>query len=358
VSQRVLIVEHLQSRLGPYSKYRYEVTYYLWRRKRSAPWFATSRRHRSAVDDNDGEYTYEIWVVAIPGQLSADHELSLESASGLGEDLKQAIADVAAGHVTGAIWKIDDLSGDQAAVLIGMPEKLQGLVDEPLAAAAAAAGIGSSAAEFTGQVAGAMLLKPVMEPVDSTLRSLEIIGVIAGLVTGLHGLSALCLKHLIRDKITKTLGDAFSQAIGNAIKGPDRRSSAAAWPGAAGRPAEPAVAPRQPATFGVTPVTAYSQDEVSRGRVRLRSGPRPAAYKDHGGEPAARTVASEETTQRLRRGKDLHHGAAADAPVDTLSAGRLAEPPLPDEPPTAVSWLSADVSSLGSRPGRAAGPSR
>jgi len=358
VSQRVLIAKHLQSRLGPDSEYRYEVTYYLWCRKRSVPWFAPSRRRRSAADDNDGEYTYEIWVVAIPGQLSVDHELGAESASGPDEDLKQAIADVAADRVTGAIWKIDDLSADQAAVLIGMPEKLQGLVDEPLAAAAAAAGMGDFAAEFTGQVAGAMLLRPVMEPVESTLRGLEIVGVIAGLVTGLHGLSALCMKHLIHDKITKMLGDAFSQAISNAIKAPDRASSAAAGPGADGRSAEPATASGQPATFGVTHVTADSEDEVPRRRTRLRFGRWRAAHEDDIREAVARTVASEETTQRLRRGKDLHHHAAAGGPMDTPSAGLLGELPLPENPPTAVSWLSTDVSSRGSRPGRAAGPSR
>jgi hypothetical protein len=222
VSQRVVIAEYLWSRLDADGNSAYEVTYDLWRRP--ASWPVT------------GRYTYEIWVVAIPRQRSADGETGAESGSDSGEDLKQAIADVAAARVTGAAWKIDDLSEGQAARLIGMPDKLQGLVDEPLRAAAGATGMPDPVAAFSGDVTGTLLLKPVMGPVKKALHGLEIVGAIAGLVTGLHGLSALCLKHLVHDRITEILGDAFSRAISQPrARELDERPSTATGPEAPGR---------------------------------------------------------------------------------------------------------------------------
>lgn len=233
MARSVLIAEDLQSRLGAGSDTEYEVMYYLWRRKRRAvPWFAA------------GRYRYEIWVTALPRRLSAGRgpspesasSLSPESASSLGEDLKQAIAGVAAGRVTATIWKIDDLSEGQAAALIDMPDKLQRLVDEPLRAAVGATGMPDPVAAVSADATGTLLLKPVMGPVKKALHRLEIVGVIAGLVTGLHGLSALCLKHLVHDRTTRMLGEAFSRAISQpGARELDKRPSADAGPEAPSR---------------------------------------------------------------------------------------------------------------------------
>lgn len=354
MSQRVLIAELLRSRLGTRSSSAYEVTYYLWRRKRRpAPWSVTGRR-RSAADDSDGEYTYEIWVVAIPRQLAADRALSAESASGPGGDLKQATADVAAGRVTGAIWKIDDLSEGNAARLIGMPDKLQGLVDEPLGALAGAVGMPAPAAAFTGNVAGALLLNPFMGPVESALHGLEIVGAIAGFVTGLPGLSALCLKHLVHDKITRLLSKAFSRGISGADKALDRQPSAGASPEAVGSLTRPATASRPPTTSEATRGRAGSEPWIPQGRTMRRTGRPPGSDADDGWGLPARTVPPEVTAKRLRSARSLHHRpAAAGAPVDTMS-GLLEEPPLPADPPT----LSNSPSAPDSRPGRITGMSR
>jgi hypothetical protein len=322
VGQEVLIAEYLRSRLGIDSNSAYEVTYYLWRRKRRpAPSYVAGRR-LSAADDSDGGYTYEIWVVAIPRQRAVGGELSAESGSGPGMDLKQAVANVSAARVVGAIWRIDDLAEGQAATLIGMPEKLKGLVDEPLGAAAGVIGMPAPAAVFSGDVAGTLLLRPVMEPVENALHGLEIVGAIVGLVTGLHGLSALCLKHLVHDRITKMLGDAFRWAISGAAKAPDRRLSEAPGPAAAGRPAEPATVSWQPTPSEVTRVNVSSEPRIPQGRGRPTTFPR-------------------------RR-------AAAGAPTDTPPAG----PPLAKNPAPAVRPLPAASSAVDSRPGQITGPPR
>ena len=342
--QRVLITEYLQSRLGPDSNSAYEVTYYLWRRKRRrAPQSVTGRR-LSAADDSDGGYTYEIWVVGIPRRPKADDEPSAKSSSGPGMDLKEAIADVVAGRVTGAIWKIDDLSERRAARLIGMPEKLQGLVDGPLRATAGAVGVAAPAAAFSGDVAGTLLLKPVMDPVDYVLHGLEIVGAIAGFVTGLPGLSALCLKHLVHDKITKLLGKAFSRAISGPDKAPDRQPSAVASPEAASRLARLATSSRPPGTSKVPSATADSEPRRPRrpARVRAAAG-QLGTHECRVRAAAAPTVASEETAQRIRPGRSSYRdGAAADRPMDTQSRDLWGKPPLPADPPTATAPLPAD----------------
>ena len=360
MSQRVLIAGYLRSRLGPDSNSAYEVTYYLWRRKRlRAPRSVTGRR-LSAADDSDGGYTYEIWVVTIPRRRKADDEPSAESGGGPGLDLKEAVADVAAGRVTGAIWKIDDLSERRAARLIGMPEKLKGLVDEPLGTAAGAIGMPAPAAVFSGNVAGTLLLRPVMEPVENALHGLEIVGAIAGLVTGLHGLSALCLKHLVHDRITKTLGKAFSRAISGPDKAPDRQPSAVASPEAAGRLARPATASRPSGTSEVPSATTDSEPWRPRRHPRVRAATDRLGTHESRVLAAAPIVASEETAQGIRSGRSSYRdGAAAGRPMDTPSRDLLAESPLPPDPPMdRQPPLSRGPNVLDSRPGRITGPSR
>jgi hypothetical protein len=363
VSQRVLITEYLQSRLGPDSDSAYEVTYYLWRRnRRRAPWFVTGRR-RSAPGESDGGYTYEIWVVAILGRLKADGELSAESGSGPCTDLKEAVADVAAGRVTGTVWKIDDLSEGMAAGLIGMPEKLQGLVDGPLAAAAGAAGLPAPEAAISSDVADTLLLKPVMRPIGNVLHGLEILGAIAGVVTGLPGLSALCLKHLVHDKITGLIGKAFSRAISGADKAPDRQPPAAAAPEARGRLDEPAIASPQPGTSKVPSATAGREPSRPRRRgtvVRVQAAPGRLRTHEERLRAAAPTVSSEETAQLSHPGRSSYRrrAAAARRPMDTPSHDRSAESPLPPYPPKAAPPLSRAPNARDSRPGRNTGMSR
>jgi hypothetical protein len=277
VSQKVLTVKYLPPRRrrrrpppGDDGECMYEVTYYL------------GRRERDTAGDGDGEYTYEIWVVAElqpaeaapapPLQPSVDRELSPESASILGKDLKAAIDEAAAGRVEGMVWKIDDLSEGPAADLIDLPDRLQALAVKPLDDLAGTAGLPAPVASFSSDVAGTMLLKPIMEPVESVLHGLEIVGTITALLTGAHGLLVTCLKHLIHDKLGGMLSDAFGRAISAATEGLGRQPSATAAPEAVG--AVTGAATESPQS-SIGPVSAYSAPapakpvEASRQAQRL-----------------------------------------------------------------------------------------
>jgi hypothetical protein len=132
------------------------------------------------------------------------------------------------------IWKIDDLSEGQVAGLIDLPDRLQALAVKPLDDLAGAAGLPAPVASFNSDVAGTMLLKPIMEPVESVLHGLEVAGTIIALLTGAHGLLVTCLKHLIRDKLGDMLSDAFGRAISAATEALGCQPSATAAPEAAG----------------------------------------------------------------------------------------------------------------------------
>jgi len=319
VSETVLITEYLQSRLDLGSDSAYEVTYYLWRqtRRRPAAWFVM------------GRYSYEIWVVATPGR-KPDGELNA------GGELKEGIADVAADRVIGMAWKIDDLSAGTAATLIGMPEKLQGLIDEPLIAAAGFV-LPGPLGSFTGEVAGTLLLKPVMEPVGKFLDGLEIVGAFAGVVTGQPGLSALCLKHLVRSRMTRLLGDAFKRAIGGADKAPDRRKSPPVRPEAARGATEPETASRPPTTARAPSTRGGSEPGRSHRRYRVPADRPLQPRTGRAGASAARTAPSEGTGQRIpsERTRSSHpSGAAVPARgMDAMSHDWWGEPPLPPDPP-------------------------
>ena len=232
MSQSFLFVPSLQLRLrrlgslGDDGQYMYEVTRYVGRRK----------RHPA----DEGEY--ELWVVAVLRPLDPGAacprvpSASEESAEHLRENLQDAIADVAAGRVADMIWKADDLPGGTAAALIGLPDKMEALVDEPLGTLASGAGVPPPAASFTGDVAGVVLLKPVLKPVQSAVHGLEIAGAIVGLLTGMHPLVVTCVKHLIRDELSDMLAKAFSQVITDATIAADHQLSAAASPQAADEP--------------------------------------------------------------------------------------------------------------------------
>jgi hypothetical protein len=259
VSQKVLTVKYLSPRRsrrrpppGDDSECMYEMTYYLGRRERGTP------------GEGDGEYAYEIWVVAelqrteaapAPSlQPSVDPELSPVCASHLGEDLKAAIDEVAADRVEGMVWKIDDLSEDQAADLIDLPDRLQALAVKPLDDLAGAAGLPAPVASFSSDVAATIVLKPIVEPVENVLHGLEVAGAIIALLTGAHGLLVICVKHLIHDKLGGMLSDAFGQIITAATEAQGRQPSATAAPEAAGGVTGTAAGSPQPS---IGPVSAY-----------------------------------------------------------------------------------------------------
>ncbi len=323
MSQKVLTVKYLPPRRrrrrpppGDDCECMYEVAYYL------------GRRGRDTAGDGDGEYAYEIWVVAElqpaeaaparPLQPSVDRELSPESASNLGKDLEAAIDEVVARRVEGMVWKIDDLSEGQAAALIDLPDTLQALAVKPLDGLADTAGLPAPEASFSSDVAGTMLLKPIMEPVENVLHGLEIVGTITAVLTGAHGLLVTCLKHLIHDKLGGMLSDAFGRTISAATEALRRRPSATEASEAAGGVS---VAATESPQSSIGPVSAYRAPapakpvEVSRQAQRLfeegtlisgggQGSARVAGHPDDAGISELRATVTDDQLDELRAVSD------------------------------------------------------
>jgi hypothetical protein len=111
-------------------------------------------------------------------------------------------------------WKIDDLSENRAAgIITELPDRLQTLADKPLDAVASAAGMPAVAASLSADVAGAVLLKPVLGPVENAVHGLEIAGIVIAVLTGQPWLATTCVKHLAHDQLGATLAKAFDQVI-------------------------------------------------------------------------------------------------------------------------------------------------
>jgi hypothetical protein len=279
--------------------------------------YCVGRRKRDPVDDGDGEYTYEIWITAEPrpAQIaparSSDPpvkaELGPESGGAL-DDLKQAIEAVAAGRVEGMAWKIDDLSERGAARLIGMPGRLRVLAGEPLDTLARAAGVPAPAASFSGDVASSMLLKPILAPVDSALRDLEIVGAVIGLLTGLHWLSVTCVKRLVHRELGSALTRAFDRVIRRTRRSPPLQRIGRASPPYRREPEEP----QRPAPQAVPrpPRRAASGTAASRrGRPSKGNLLPPAAAK----EPRSRDTAA--------RDSHAHHQGTVSRPSPGARGG-------------------------------------
>lgn len=221
-----------------------------------------SRRKRGRSAGYDGRYTYEVWVVAevrptgaadavIP-QLTVDPGLSAESAWKLGDDLRKAIAKVAAHHVEQMVWKIDDVSENKAAdLIVDLPDSLQRLADRPFDGLAVAAGMPAAAASLTADVVGTVVMRAVVEPAEKAVHALEVAAIITALLTGMmHPLAITCVKHLAYDKLGGMLAKAFSQVISDATT------------------AGPATASRRPEIFDADPVITDSfESEPPRGVV-------------------------------------------------------------------------------------------
>lgn len=100
--------------------------------------------------------------------------------------------------------------GQLAGYIAALPDSLQALADQRLYGLAAGVGLPAPAAVFTSEVAGNMLLIPVMRPMEKTLHGLEVGGVVIGLLGGPHALAIICVQHLIHDEIGDLLSNTFN----------------------------------------------------------------------------------------------------------------------------------------------------
>ena len=198
----------------------------------------------------------------------------MEAAENLRERLRQAVAESAAGPIEEMIWKIaDDPSEEQVASLIAdLPDAVKTQAWRLLEGPAGAAGVPAFAAVPASDIVTAVLLDPILEPVEDALHVLEVVGVVIGMAVGLHPLVITCVEHLAFDQI----GSALTTAIKRMMEC-DLRQGAALSP--------PPVIPT---------IAGYRDD--SNGRIRV-GGSRPV---------------SSDTLERIKAGSDLGSMSASD----------------------------------------------
>lgn len=199
-------------------------------------WYVSRRKRRGLRPGKEDEVTYQVWLVLAvcpevadtASEPAVNHCLDVGTGHKAGERLKEAVAEVLAGRLEGVVWKTtDDLSEEQVAgLLAGLPDMVKTLALKPLDMLGDAAGLPALVVSLGADVTATLVLEPVLEPLQSTVRVLEVVGIVLGLVTGLHPLVITCVKHLAYDE----LGDALTRAFEQVMSPPDAQALGAQPP--------------------------------------------------------------------------------------------------------------------------------
>jgi hypothetical protein len=182
------------------------------------------RRRRALIEDETtyDETTYEVWLffvvraeqdeATVPPSL-LNPPLSANAAETVGEEVKKAFNETTADQLVGLVWKSDDdLSPDQIAALIAdLPDRMRTLAGQPINDLVRAAGAPALVAANVAGTAATFALSPVLDPLERLLHGLEVVGVLAGLVTGHLAFAVFCAKHLAHDELGSVVADAFEQ---------------------------------------------------------------------------------------------------------------------------------------------------
>jgi hypothetical protein len=182
-------------------------------------WYVCRRKRRDLPLAKEDEVTCQVWLIlaVCPEGAGTDSEPAVNhcpdvgTAHKAGERLKETVAEVLAGRLEGMVWKTtDDLSEDQVAgLLAGLPEMVKTLGEKPLDIPGDPAPVVSLGAD----VSATLLLKSALEPLESTVDMLEVVGIVLGLATGMHPLVITCVKHLAYDELGDVLTHAFEQIM-------------------------------------------------------------------------------------------------------------------------------------------------
>ena len=321
--------------------------------------YVCRREWRSRLTGRKGKVTYQVWLIcqlrvvvveasaAVSPELSVGHALSADSAKELGEHLKDALAQVTGDRVGEMIWRsADDLSEDQvAALIVGLPDTIKTLAAKLLEAPADAAGVPPVAASLGADVTATLLLKPVLEPIESAVHALEVVGIAIGMLTGLHGLAIFCIKHLAHDKLGNVLTSAFKQVIDQVnICTVDDQPSAASSAAAGSTPSPPVLAAI------TSPPSSSGSAVVSREIAASPQSPSlPTVTATGSGETTNRVIPvepSSETARKLRAVEELFSMSTTDRQESTRSPrdillSTMAKDDQPADLPAATSDLSA-----------------
>lgn len=186
-------------------------------------WYVCRRKRCDLRPGEEDGLSYRVWLVLVVCPERADTAseavlndcLDLDTADEAVERLKEAVAEVLAGRLEGAVWKTaDDLSADQVAgLLAGLPDMIKTIAEKPLGILGGAAGLSAPVVSFGADIAATLVLKPTLEPLQSTVHVLEVVGIVLGLAAGMHPLVITCVKHLAYDEFGGALTHAFEQIM-------------------------------------------------------------------------------------------------------------------------------------------------
>lgn len=181
------------------------------------------KRHPYVLSDTDG--ADELWLFAVTGPLGTDviPQRLLDGArdasaiAELRDRLKDAWAETLAGDIEETVWKIDGPSDERqmTSLVASLPDSATTLVQDQLAGLARDTSIPAPVASLGAGVTATLVLSPVLKPAEEVLHSLEVVGIVLGLVTGLHPLVIVCAKHLAYDEF----GSALTRTIKHATEG-------------------------------------------------------------------------------------------------------------------------------------------
>jgi hypothetical protein len=145
--------------------------------------------------------------------------------------LTEASAKTAANYIEGEIWRVwqtsDDLLIDQTInFLIGMSDNLHEVVRNSLESLADGAGVSAPVNLVGANVIATLLTDPITEPIEDVEHGLELVGILVGLVTGIHPLVMTCAKYLIHDEISRILSEGIKNALDSTFKSLERAFTA------------------------------------------------------------------------------------------------------------------------------------
>ena len=300
--------------------------------------YVCRRKHRSAPGQT--EVADELWLVVQVGPVqSADAvpkwvlDPALDSArtKDPARPVKEALAESMANHIVEMAWKIDD--GQVADRIASLPDRVEALVQQQLAGLAQEAGVAPPEASFGADVTATLVLSPALKPVEKGLHTLEVIGIVFGLVTGLHPLAILCAKHLAHDELGSMVATVIKQAIQSpAAQALDDERSLSLRTGAETR-SEP-TSSRTPAAGAVADHAAVQPQTTTLPTVRSFGDQPSADMTDYG-------LSGDVSPEALRTLRQLAEAlqAVLDAPSNPAASATASVDAI--EEPRAVRGLSA-----------------
>jgi hypothetical protein len=144
------------------------------------------------------------------------------------EQIRAAVADDAATWVQdqlGVTWWQTPQSfplSEAADFFGGSADWLRGLIEHPVADALSAAGAAGPAVPVDAGITANFVTARVTAPLEGAARICEIVGIVIGVVTGMHALVMACANRLAHDEVHRELARGFEQIINSINADPEQ----------------------------------------------------------------------------------------------------------------------------------------